>query len=120
MKAFFRSRGVRKFRRDKFAVAALAVICAYLAIAGAVLFAGLVDKDETYERVGPNSLVGFLEEPTVEQRLHYLEFTIDHVYSAADGRNPEADLAAIDLWGATAMAGTPEEIPARRFPAEKL
>lgn len=110
MKGFLRSRGVRKFCRDKFAVAALCVIAIYLGVAGAILFTGMIEKEEAFERVGPNSMVGFLETPTTEQRLHYLEFLIDHVYSAADSRNPEKDLAAIDLGGATAMPGTPDEV----------
>lgn len=114
--AFLRSRGVSKFRRDKLAVVALAVIGVYLCVAGTIVLGGLVTKDSTFARVGPNSVVGFLEEPSVEQRLLYLEFYLDHVYSAADSRKPEAALAAIDLGGRRPVSADPDELIERIDP----
>ncbi|MEM7306512.1 MAG: ABC transporter permease [Planctomycetota bacterium] len=110
MLGFLRSRGVRKFRRDRLAMVALTIIASYLTVAVLLLLGLVVDKDETFERVGPNSLVGFLEEPDIEKRLIYLEFYLDEVYSAADGRNPEAELAAIDLYGRVPVSSDPDEL----------
>jgi len=113
---FFRSRGVRKFRRDKLAMVSLAVILVYLGTAVTVLFGGIVERDETFERVGARSEVGFLETPTIEQRLLQLEFYLDHLYSATDARNPEAAIAGIDLFGRKPTITDPDEIVERIDP----
>ena len=113
---FLRSRGVRKFRRDRLAVAALGVIAVYLALAVILLTGGIVEKEETFERVGANSMVGFLQTPTVEQRLLHLEFYLDEVYSAADSRKPESALAAIDLFGRVPVTSDPDELIERIDP----
>ena len=92
------------------------MIAVYLVLALTVSLGGLVSKDDAYARVGPNSRVGCLEDPTTEQRLLYLEFWLDEVYSAADGRKPVQDLARIDLYGRKPIEATPEELIARIDP----
>ncbi|MEX1025625.1 MAG: ABC transporter permease [Planctomycetota bacterium] len=90
------SRGVSKFRRDKFALVSLAVIVVYLGAAIAVAL-GAISRDETFARVGPNSLVGFFETPTVEQRIAYTDFYIDQVRTA--GERGDDALRALDVYG---------------------
>jgi len=95
IRRLLRRRGVRKFMRDRLAMFALAVISLYLG-AALVIWAGSISEDETRERVGPDNLVGFYEEPSHEQRLEYVEFYLDKIDSAAaDRRSPEKRLAAI-------------------------
>ena len=113
---FFRSRGMRKSRRDRLAVAASCVIGVYLAIAVAIFFFGLVTEEETFARVGPNNDVGFLEQPTLEQRVHHLEFYLEKPYEAAESREPEKALARIDYAGATVIEATPDELIERIDP----
>jgi peptide/nickel transport system permease protein len=94
---FLRSRGTRRLLRDRFAVLALVVIGLYLAVALVLFAGGLITKEATFARVGPNSVVGFLEEPNVEQRLQYAEFYLDQLASAAESRDPKAALAGLEL-----------------------
>ena len=105
---FLRSRGVRKLLRDKLAVAALAVISVYLALAGAIGFFGLITEQETTLRAGPGQLVGFLEEPSLEKRLHYLEFYVEQIENALERRDPEQSLAAIDFLGLRPASTEPD------------
>jgi peptide/nickel transport system permease protein len=116
IRRFLRSRGVGKFLRDRLAIVALCVIAVYLAVAGIVLLGGIVTKDATFARVGANSEVGFLEEPSIEQRLLVLEFYLDHLYSAADGRNAEVAVAAIDLKGRRPVTLDPDALIERIDP----
>ena len=98
-KGFLRSRGVRQLLRDRWAVVSLAIIGAYLALALILLFGGLITKTATFARVGPDTLVGFFEEPTVEQRLHYNEFYLDKLTTAAESRNSETALRDLEFNG---------------------
>jgi peptide/nickel transport system permease protein len=116
IKRILRSRGIRKLLRDRMAVVALAVISAYLAAAAAVGIFGLITQDEAYERVGPDQLVGFFEEPTIEQRMHYLEFYVEQVENALDRREPDKALAAIDLCGLT-VASTDVDVMGEQLDA---
>ncbi len=116
MRRFFRSRGVRKLVRDRLAMVALGVISIYLALFFMMWCGFLVEKEETFERVGANTEVGFFEEPTIEQRLLYLEFYLDNLYSAADSRTPEASLAAIDLYGRLPTLTDPDAVIERIDP----
>jgi len=109
IRRFLRSRGVGKFLRDRLAIVSLCVIVVYLGLAVTVLSGGIVTKEQTFERVGASSEVGFLEEPTIEQRLLVLEFYLDHLYSAADGRNAEDAVARIDLGGRKPFTLDPDE-----------
>jgi peptide/nickel transport system permease protein len=116
IRRFLRSRGVGKFRRDRLAMVSLAVIAVYLGVAVVVLCGGLVTKDQSFARVGAASEVGFLETPSIEQRLLVLEFYLDHVYKAADSRTPEASLAAIDLGGRKPVVQDPAAVIERIEP----
>jgi peptide/nickel transport system permease protein len=62
------SRAARKFRRNRLAVAALAVIVGYILV-GLGGLVGLFTKADALDRAGPDSLTGWLEAPTPEKRL---------------------------------------------------
>jgi peptide/nickel transport system permease protein len=109
MRGFLRSRGMRKLMRDRFAVISLVIIGAYLAVALTLLLGGVITKEATFARVGPNLMVGFLERPTVEQRLHYAEFYLDQISNAAESRSAEAALAALEFNGRRPVAQDPDE-----------
>ena len=64
----WRSRGMRKLRRNKLALVALAVIAAYLGVALAVMF-GVVTLDDTRSRALPNETPGFFGSQSVEKRI---------------------------------------------------
>ncbi|HIG29151.1 MAG TPA: ABC transporter permease [Verrucomicrobiales bacterium] len=90
MKRFLQSRGVRKFRRNKLAMAALSVISIYMGVTMAILGFDLFTLSETSERVGPNTTPGFFQLSSPEKRLQDCEFYIDLVDSAMNRSNPEA------------------------------
>ncbi|MFT5289753.1 MAG: ABC-type dipeptide/oligopeptide/nickel transport system permease subunit [Planctomycetota bacterium] len=71
LRRFFQSRGMRKFRRDRMAVAGSVVIFGYFLIAVGVGLFGLVSVNDTKERVMPNRYPGFLEEPTMEKHFGF-------------------------------------------------
>lgn len=110
---FLRSRGMRKLLRDRMAVVALIVIGVYLLVGSAIGAFGLVTQEEAYERVGPDQLVGFAEEASIEQRLHYLEFYVGIVNQCFERRSPDKALAEIDLGGMRVATTDPEEMRAR-------
>jgi len=105
---FFRSRGVRKLVRDRLAVVALLVIAVYLVVAGAVGLLGAITKEEAAARIGPDQLVGAWGTPSVEKRMHYLEFWIEQIENALDRRDPAVALEGIDFFGLRA-ASTDED-----------
>ncbi len=114
MKRLLRSRGARKLGRDRLALASMFVIGAYLAIAIAVGVFGLISGEEAIFRIGPDQLVGAWGKPTVEQRMHYLEFYVDQVDQAFDKREPEKALAAIDFFGLRTVS-TDEDVMAEKL-----
>jgi len=106
---FLRSRGMQKLRRDRQAMVALAVIAVYL-VAAVAVWMGLVTQEEAFARVGPDHLTGFGEEPTVEQRLHYVEFHVSEIERALDRREADKALAAIDRLGVRPVSTDPDEM----------
>lgn len=105
-----RSRAYRSFVRDKAAVVACGVIVIYVSIAllivGAQLAAAVgqrvgVDLSDTFivrelslkaslDRVGPDSLPGFLETPTADKRLQNAEFHLSRIRRAFERDDPLA------------------------------
>jgi peptide/nickel transport system permease protein len=73
-----RSRGARKFRRDRMAMFGLGVIVVYLLVAVMVVL-GVVDLDDTKRRVLPNRYPGFLESTSLEEELDYARWWRLHV-----------------------------------------
>ena len=107
---FLRSRGARKFRRDRLAMVGLVIIGFYLLLATAVGLFGFVTEDEAFARVGPDQLVGWSEEADVPQRIHYTEFWISQVERALDKREPERALEQIDFLGVRPKSTDPDEM----------
>jgi ABC-type dipeptide/oligopeptide/nickel transport system permease subunit len=79
--ANLRSRGFRKFRRSRLALAAAAAITLYLGV-GIAIFCGLVTREDALERVGPDSLRGFGAVQRPEKRLHDVDFQLTQVERA--------------------------------------
>lgn len=76
-----RSRGARKFRRNRLAMAALGVILLYFATA-VFLFFGGVSMEATKERVAPKHTPGFFQTPDLDQRLAFAMHFVNEVDSA--------------------------------------
>lgn len=108
-----RSRGARKLRRDRLALAALVVIALYLGLAAAVGLAGLVTRQEAFARVGPDQLVGCWQRPSPAQRIGYVEFWLTRIERALESRAPEQALAEIDLLGLRPVTLVPEALEER-------
>lgn len=80
-----KSRGVIKFRRNKMALAASAVILVYLMIAFLVLF-GVIKLEDTKERVTSNRAYGFLQHPDLEEQFDEVGWMVtSHLAMAFDG-----------------------------------
>ena len=112
LKRFIQSRGVRKFRRDRFAVVAFLIVLVYLTAALAIAL-GAITREDTTVRVGPDSQVGSFETPTDAQRLSYVSFHIDTIETAAkNSRGPKA-YEELELFGAVPAIANVEEAKAR-------
>jgi peptide/nickel transport system permease protein len=127
IREFLRSRGARKFRKSRLAVASLGVIAAYAAIAVFVLvaelFVGLQGDDfdlrehpvlsaftieGTTRRVGANSVAGFGARQGHERRADQHEFFLNRLERALDANDVEGALGR--LWfGARTVAPLDEE-----------
>lgn len=68
-----RSRAAGKFRRNRLAVVALGVIMVYVLV-GVAGFVGIIRGVDALERVGPDSVLGWLEQQPVEKRLRDCKF----------------------------------------------
>ena len=97
------SRGWRKLRKNRMALVALGIILVYLSLGLAVYVFGAISKEESLARVGPKQMVGFFEKPTVEQRLHDLQWYLEQIDGVFNTKrrdtNPEELLANIDYLG---------------------
>jgi peptide/nickel transport system permease protein len=94
---FFQSREVRKFRRNRLAVAALIIVLLYGGIAGSILLGGLITLEETLDRVGPAAVPGLFSRSSPEKRLLDCEFYLSTVERALKRRNPREALREISL-----------------------
>lgn len=93
----FKSRGTRKFVRNKLAVAALAIIALYILVASFVVLGDLfpgragISLKEVEEPIGPPiNAPGFLQSTTPEKRAQACKFYIDEFKRALRPRDPEA------------------------------
>lgn len=75
MMRVMRSRGMRKFMRNRMAVVASFVIGVYLVIAIAVAF-GAIPLSDCRERVLPGRAYGWLQEPDQEERFNELNWYV--------------------------------------------
>lgn len=85
---FVRSRAVGKFRRNRPAVLSLAVILLYVGIGVACLF-GVITRKEVGQRIGPDSVPGWLEAEPGEKRLFDCEFFAKQVETALKRDDPQ-------------------------------
>jgi len=69
------SRGYRKFRKSKLAMTSAVLIGLYV-IVGVAIFGGLINHDEAFERVGPDSVPGFGAAQTPEKRYEDADFQV--------------------------------------------
>jgi len=99
IRRFLASRGARKFRRSRLAVAALAVIGLYGALAASIILAGLITLDDAERRIGPDSVPGWLEARSPEKRLRDCAFYLDHLDRALAQRDVPAALARLPFGG---------------------
>jgi peptide/nickel transport system permease protein len=110
----WKSRPARKFRRNRLAVAALAVIGLYFAIGITVLVSDalvnlklinpndhrlltVLTLDQVESIVGPMSQPGWLEHPRPEQRLRAVKGILDEFRKALRQKDKDAALAALNL-----------------------
>ena len=104
MQRFLRSRGLRKFVRNRMAMAASAVILVYLIIALAIVL-GALTREAAAERVMPNQQFGFLEKPGIEKRFDrarwyvqsYLSPTFDRPGGISSLEDPRQTLDTLSL-----------------------
>lgn len=124
------SRAFRTFARDRGALVASAVIGLYIAVAvlivGSQLAALIADRlgadlSDTFivrelslarslERVGPNSLPGFLEEPGIDDRLEHAEFFLDTIERALERQDADRALDAIDFAERDVIDAPPQRV----------
>ena len=112
LKKFLRGRGMRKLRRDRMALVALAVIGLYLLVALGVGL-GVLGHGDVFDRVGPDNVAGAGGAHHGERRLDHAQFRIERVERAAKGTKAEAALAELRMGGLEVAAGSPEEVLAR-------
>lgn len=120
IRRFLRSRGARKFRRNRLAMAAFCVIGVYFFVAGFVLLGDLVakysedfDPDEsvlggltvqrTYDRAGPDTMSGFFRRQDAEKRSQHSEFFLKNLERALEADDPERALREL-TWGERSLA----------------
>ena len=111
---FLRSRGVRKFRRNRMAMACLGVISVYFAVALFVLVSdlfaksrghefrshehpvfGMIVTERTAERVAVNSLLGVGGAHDAEKRAEHHEFYLSRLERALESEEPERSLSEL-------------------------
>lgn len=82
-RGLFSGRGIRKLRRNRLAMAALAVIAFYFALAAASLV-GLVSVKDTKARVLPDKMPGLFASPDLEHRVEVVGWFIDRAEQAVE------------------------------------
>ncbi|RMH12190.1 MAG: ABC transporter permease subunit [Planctomycetota bacterium] len=113
-----KSRGMRRFSRNRLAMFSLAVIIVYFLTAIAVML-GAVSRDDTKERVGPNRLPGFLEPIGAEKRYDFDKWWVSELTNvferaarenARAGGDPRAVLDEFALAERTIADGSYEDL----------
>ena len=80
MQRLLQSRSARKFRRNRLAIVALAVIAAY--VLTAILVAGIIPQRATFQRVGLKNLPGLFLKPNREKNVELTVALIESVDQA--------------------------------------
>ncbi len=108
-----RSRGMKKFTRNRLAVVASFVIGIYMLIALAVAF-GAISLEECRERVLPGRAYGFLQEPNQEERFNelnwYISQHLESTLGSPSGFASDPDSASRRERAALAERGIPEDL----------
>jgi peptide/nickel transport system permease protein len=109
---FINGRGMRKLRRDRMAMGALAIIGLYLVCA---LFVGMnfLTQDDVYSRVGPDTYPGAGGAQDGEKRLQDAEYFIEQVSRAAKASDGTAALEALHFGAKRPSSTDPEVMLAR-------
>lgn len=111
LRRFMRTRGARKFKKNRTALVATAVIGVYFVAALAILFFDVVTVDDTVQRVGPSAVPGFFAEATPEKRLADAESHLARVDTALGASEPESALSEI-AYAERELASTDPEVVA--------
>ena len=98
-----RSRGWRKFRRNRLAMLSLGIIALYLLAAMTVWLPGMVTREDTKIRVGPNRMPGFLEPFSRDQRVKFAQWNYDRLDRLVE-RFEQGRASEGDLFSGTALA----------------
>ncbi|MFT7486885.1 MAG: peptide/nickel transport system permease protein [Candidatus Paceibacteria bacterium] len=104
-----KGRSMRKFRKDRMAMAALGVICVYLLVALSVVL-GKPSKQDVFDRMGPDNVPGFWGAQDAEKRFDDAQFRLEQIDKAAKNSKAVEMLAAFQLGGLRAAPGTPSEV----------
>jgi peptide/nickel transport system permease protein len=88
---------MRKFLANRMALAALAIVLMYVAVALSTGVFGAISREQTFERVGPKQVPGFFRVQKPEKRLEDAEYLLGRVEQATKRSDPEAALAEIQL-----------------------
>lgn len=112
LRKFLQGRGMSKLRRDRMAMAALAVIAIYLLTALSVAV-GILSKEDVFERIGPDTVSGLAGEQEGELRLDHAQFLLERIDRVSKSSGGAKALAEFRLGGLRAAPGTPEEIQTR-------
>ena len=108
IRRWLNSRAARKFIRHRSAVAALAIICAYLLVALMVGMGGIT-MDETLARIAPGNLPGLFGNPRPERRVENCATLLEQVEKAIKSREePQTALKEI-RYGQLRVADRPIE-----------
>jgi len=90
------SRGFRKFRKSRLAMASAVLIVLYV-IVGTSIFGGLITRDDAFERVGPDSVPGFGCAQRPEKRFEDVDFELTLVERALKQSDAESARAETRL-----------------------
>ncbi len=107
LKKTLKRRSVRKFLRNRLAIAALGIVCMYLLIALATGVFGFIRLEDTFERVGPNKVSGFFRTQKPEKRADDCYFFLERVDLALSRGDPQAALADLQ-YGQLGVADLPQ------------
>ena len=97
IKRWLTSRTVRRFGRHRLAVGALFVIIGYLLVSAAIGIFGLIELEDTFERVGPNKVSGFFRTPYPERRVENADFYLGQVDRALQRKDPDSALDDLEF-----------------------
>ena len=109
---FINGRGMRKLRRDRMAMGALAIITVYL-VCALLVGLNLLTQEDVFSRVGPDTYPGAGGEQDGEKRLQDAEFFLEQVSRAAKAGDGAAALEALHFGARTPFSTDPAVVQAR-------